>query len=394
MLAVLAALGGCRGESGSAASRSLAAPAATYDAFGFALLDRVAAPAGDRNVIISPVSAGLALSLVLEGATGATRDSLAAMLGVTSSPADAATRNAALIDALRRAPRVTLTVANALWARKDIALDTGFVRRAGAGYGAEATSLDLSSPQGVERVNAWVKAATSGKVPVILAQPLDPRTALVVTNAVYFKGTWESSFDRGRTADAPFHRTDGSAVPRPLMHHEGTFDYAATRGMRALRLPYRGGEVSMYVILADSGRAFRGADFGALAAAMRPAEVAVALPRTTLDCTTDLVAPLSALGAARAFDRERAELRGLLAPASAGANVWVSSAVQRVFVAVDEEGTVAAAATAVAVADDTSSGPVQFTVDRPYRFVLRHDPTGAILFAGRIADPGAGCDER
>ncbi|HEU4631447.1 MAG TPA: serpin family protein, partial [Gemmatimonadaceae bacterium] len=168
--------------------------------------------------------------------------------------------------------------------------------------------------------------------------------------------------------------------------------------------PYRGERIAMYVVLPDTG-APSGAlgaappeltpeHFRLAAAALERRPVALQLPRFTVDCTADLVAPLSALGAVAAFDPDRADFRPLFAPGAAPRRAWISRVVQRTYVQVNEEGTKAAAVTAIDIATDTSAAPpppTPFVVDRAFVFAIRDDGTGALLFLGRVADPDRAC---
>jgi serpin B len=412
-LAALAITIACRGSEAApplaegcpAGASSPAMPAATFtgaapfDALAFGLLARVDSIPG-RNVVVSPASAGLALSLALEGASGATRDSLAAVLGFAGADTGEVTRrNAALVDALRCAPEVTLAVANAVWTRADLSFEPAFADRLRGAYRADIAALDLTSPEAVDRINAWARDATAGRIPIVLAEPLDARTAAVLTNAVYFKGRWASEFDPTVTTPRPFHRADGSVAPRPLMTRSGDVAYAAGEGFRVVRLPYRGERLAMYVALPDSGLAPAAARaqvtlerFRSAAAAVAPRPVVLALPRFRAECTAELAPAVAALGAASAFDPARAEFGRMLAPRDAARRLWLDRVVQRTFVEVNEEGTEAAAVTAGVMVDSSAPAPpIAFVVDRPFLFAIRDDHTGAILFLGWIADPAGQC---
>jgi serine protease inhibitor len=260
MVTILCTVSACTGgertnsRSGQRVPASSVRPA-SYDEFGFGLLRQLTASAPGRNAIVSPVSAGLALALALDGASGSTRDSLAAVLGFAGlTPAKVTDRNAALIAELRSAPEVTLTVSNALWGRNDVRFDASFLRSAHDDYGADIASLDLRRPEAIARINMWADSATRGKISRVLTDPLPENTALVLTNAVYFKGSWATRFDAAATQPRPFHLGDGSMTMRPLMALAGNFAYASSDGFKFLRLPYRGGRLVMDIMLPDSGR--------------------------------------------------------------------------------------------------------------------------------------------
>lgn len=373
---------------------------APYDDFAFALLGRLTAAAPGRNAFVSPASAGLAFSMALEGADGVTRDSLAVMLGVAGLESGEVTRrNAKLLGEIRNARDVTLTVANALWGRADVRFAPAFLQRVRDDYGAEVTALDLAAPAAVARINAWTRTATHGKIPEILAGALSDSTVLVLTNAVYFKGQWTTAFAPTATAPRPFHLPNGSVAPRPLMRQTGDFGYAAGEGFHLVRLPYRGRRLAMYVVLPDSGRTLpdlmarlTAARFRAAVASTAAQPVAVALPRFTLHCTANLGPPVASLGAAAAFDPARANFGPMFVPGGAPEHVWIERAVQRTFISVNEEGTEAAAVTALDTrADSVPPPPVPFVVDRPFLFAIRDDRTGTLLFIGQVTDPAGAC---
>jgi serpin B len=383
------------------------APAASYDSFGFALLARLAAASPERNVVISPAGAGIALAMALEGAAGDTRDSLAAVLGFGDDPGEVTRQNAALLGALRDTSDVTLTVANALWGRTEVPFDPAFMSRVREGYGAEVAALDLSSQSAVERINAWASANTRGMITGIISRPLPREAALLLTNAIYFKGRWDVAFEPEATTPHPFRREDGTSVTQPMMARRGDFGYYAGDGFRLARLPYRGGELSMYIVLPDSNQKLDTIDtrLGAeqfraavAAASTTTRDLVLLLPRFKLECTASLTKPIEALGAANAFDPNRADFTRLIVPrGDEPRRTWLGNALQRSFIEVNEEGTEAAAVTGVVVMTVTgisSSRPEQFTVDRPFLFAIRHDPTGALLFVGQIADPSGECGSR
>jgi serine protease inhibitor len=415
MVTILCTVSACTGgertnsRSGQRVPASSVRPA-SYDEFGFGLLRQLTASAPGRNAIVSPVSAGLALALALDGASGSTRDSLAAVLGFAGlTPAKVADRNAALIAELRSAPEVTLTVSNALWGRSDVRFDASFLRSAHDDYGADIASLDLHTPEAVARINTWVDSATRGKISQVLTEPLPDNTALLLTNAVYFKGSWATRFDAVATKPRPFHLGDGSIAMRPLMALTGNLAYASGDGFELLRLPYRGRRLVMDILLPDSGRTvdevmahLTAGKFGSVIARAAPRPVALALPRVTLQCSADLSRDVSALGAANAFDRDRAEFGRMLEPSGAvggtrtdaSRRVWLDRVLQRTVVEVNEEGTVAAAATAVESAvDSMPPPPTPFVVDRPFLFAIRDDATAALLFVGVVDDPAGACSD-
>ncbi len=387
------------------ATRPTAKPStapAPFDELAFALLRQLTLAAPERGAVVSPLSAGLALSVALEGAAGSTRDSLAAVLAAADdAPGDGARRNAALIASMKRTQDVTLTFASALWTREGVSFSPDFLRSVREGYGVEVAALDLAAPAAVDRINAWAHAATAGRVPTILSATPPSDEVALITSAVYFKGRWASAFDATVTASRPFHLPGGSVVPRPLMEKRGDIGHARGESFGVVRLPYRGGRFAMYVVVPDSGRSpaevlarLTAEHFRRVVASLELRPVALALPRFTLACAADLAPAVASLGAANAFDRARADFGRMLAPGGAARRVWIGRAVQRSFVEVTEEGTEAAAVTAVEAWSDsagTPSPPLPFVVDRPFLFALRDDRTGTLLFVGQVSDPAGQC---
>jgi serine protease inhibitor len=372
------------------------ARARAADDFGARLLTLVAKESTGENVFISPFSAQLALSMVYNGAAGETRRAMGQSLGIgTATLEDFNRYNAALIRRLSGNHNVTLEIANSLWGKSDVPFAPAFLDRARTDYGAEVASLDLGSQDAMKQINGWVSAKTHQRIPTILDQP--SAGVLVLLNAVYFKGTWSKPFDKTDTRDEPFHLASGVTVQRPMMRNSDWYGYVQGRNFQAVRLPYRGNEQSMYVLLPDSGVSVSTLydQLGSSAAAqwrdMSSVEVNLALPRFRLEYGVDLMTPLAGLGMGVALDSRRADFSGMV-PASylAGQRLYISGATQKTFVEVNEEGTEAAAATKVEVgvtAVAPEFQPKHFIVDRPFLIVIRDDPTGALLFVGQIMDP-------
>jgi serine protease inhibitor len=241
-----------------------------------------------------------------------------------------------------------------------------------------------------------VSRATKGRITEMVSAPLSDAAVAVLMNAVYFKGSWQDAFEPGATMARPFRTGARTIEKRPAMTRVGTYAYARRTGFQVLRLPYRGGRFGMYVLLPDATTPLdslttmlgpvRSAEW---MAALSTCEVHLQLPKFKLDYAVDLVGPLTSLGMGVAFDSRRASF-GRMLPADylARRNVFISSAAQKTFVAVNEEGTEAAAATAMVLSDTAAPAPpVPFIVDRPFLFLIREESRGTVLFIGRIVDP-------
>jgi serpin B len=298
---------------------------------------------------------------------------------------------AELLRALAQAdPQVRLAVANALWGRKGIAFDREFLRRCVEFYGAEVETLDFAEPRAPAIINAWVRKQTDGKIEKIVDR-LDGAALLVLLNAIYFKGNWTRQFDRQRTEERAFHLLSGGQKRLPLMTQSGTLRYYAGPDFQAVSLPYGGERLSMYVFLpelraglAAFRRKLNDRDWSAWMQKFRKTEGTIALPRFKLEYDVTLNEALQTLGMADAFDSRRANFEGM----GAGA-LKIDEVRHKTFVEVNEEGTEAAAVTAVTMmrASFVPKRTFKMVVDRPFFCAIRDDQSGAILFLGAIVEP-------
>jgi serine protease inhibitor len=362
-------------------------------AFGLDLFQRLAA-GGPANVILSPVSASLAVSMLANGAEGGTLDGILRTLAAADGIAALNRGSAALMEGLR-SDDVEIAVANAVWVQQGVPILPGFVDAVRSPYAAEVAAVDFRAPATVEAMNAWASRSTRGRIPSIVEAPLPSDQVLFLANAVYFKGRWQDEFRPAATRDRPFH-TPGGTIQHPLMHRTAHYGHLDEEGFSAVRLPYRGRTFAMYVLLPDSGvplaavRERLEADaWAGWIGGFRSREVQLALPRFRLDTRADLVAPLSDMGMTDAFDPRGARFTRLVDLSLLGdQNVYVSRASQQVFIEVNEEGTEAAAVTSIgAILDSVPPPPLPFIVDRPFIFAIRDDATGALLFVGQVVDP-------
>ncbi|HEX2079463.1 MAG TPA: serpin family protein [Longimicrobium sp.] len=366
-----------------------------YAAFGLDLFRRLANARPDANVVVSPLSAGLAVSMLANGAQGETLAGIERALATGMDLEALNGTNAALAQALRTAD-VELAIGNSLWARQGVPFLPAFLERNRRFYDAEVESLDLSSPAAAERINRWVSDRTNGRITRMVEPPISPEVVLYLMNAVYFKGRWAAEFEAAQTRPMPFRAAGGRTVQRPMMSRTGDYGYLRGDGFQAVRLPYRGGRFAMYVLLPDAS-----SSVAALRERLTPQawaewmggfgerEVRVVMPRYRINVESRLNAPLQAMGMADAFSQVHANFGAMLPTRSVpGQNVYVSEAKQKVFIEVNEEGTEAAAVTGIEVRA-TSAGPepVSFIVDRPFLLAIRDDTTGALLFIGQVNDP-------
>jgi serpin B len=290
---------------------------------------------------------------------------------------------------------VVLRIANSLWPQAGYPLLDTFLALVKAHYGASITPLDYGDSEAARRtINAWVEDRTEGKI-VDLIQPgmLGAMTRLVLVNAIYFKGNWASQFDPDLTHDASFQVTPAQQVQVPMMTRQGSFRYAEHDGLQVIELPYAGDGLSMIILLPRQAVGLAGLEaeltvetLGRWTGGLRQQEVMVFLPRFRLESTFRLDSALMALGMADAFDMGKADFSGM-----DGQKGWlyIGSVIHKAFVDVNEEGTEAAAATAVIMRTLSVAPPLPiFRADRPFLFLIRDNGTGGILFLGRVVSPG------
>lgn len=373
--------------------------ASADNAFGFRLLNVVqkATPAG--NVVLSPVSAALSLSMVLNGADGQTRQELLEALSLREAELEAINAaNAQLIKAIRTPARsITLSVADSLWVNSRRAtLRPDYLKRMQASYDAETADLDFSEPQSATRINGWASKETHEKIPKVLNR-IDPTEVLLLLNAVYFKGQWTHKFDPTKTQRHEFTLDSGSPKQLPRMAQSGRFDYFETSDLKGIRLPFGEGELVMQVLLPAQSSGLSALEkqltsehWKAWQAQFKPRPGTIELPRFELRSDYHLNGPLQALGIKRAF-QNGAQLTGMLSPARGHTGgLSISSVVQSTYWKVDEEGSEAAAVTTSgirATAMPRPEQPFRMIVDHPFFCAIQDLRSGALLFVGAIYDP-------
>lgn len=359
--------------------------------FGVDLYRELAKEKPEANIFISPASIGFALAMTMNGAAGGTRDAMAKTLGIADSGIAAVnTADSILIRRMNDSIRaVKLSVANSLWARRDVTFKEDFLQRNKRYYGADIRTL--TSPTAI---NAWVAEKTNGKIPKIVDE-IDSSTILFLINAIYFKGTWTKEFDKALTREVPFHLSGGATSPRPMMMQSGTYDYFEGNGFQAVRLPYGDGRIGMYVFLPAGDSSLQRFHEGLTSEKLNtwidhlaPRTGMVRFPRFRLEYEATLNRSLGALGMAVAFDPNRANFTGMIDVA--GANAYIHEVKHKTFVEVNEEGTEAAAVTSVEMRLTSvmvEEPPFEMIVDRPFFIAIVDRATGLILFMGSIVNP-------
>ena len=347
------------------------------------------------NLFFSPNSIEVALAMTAAGARGTTEKEMLATLRL---PSDAKAREAGFAAQLARingtagSREYALKAANAIWIQKGTTLLPDYLQRVSTTFGGAARELDFmkaAEPSRTE-INTWIEDQTEKRIQDLLPKgTITPATRLVLTNAIYFKGKWAEEFDPKHTQSEPFH-APGKKVTAAFMNATRVYPYARIDGIQVLELPYRGNELSMVVLLPEQpdGLAALEAKLGPLtldawSGPLTPKELAVSLPRFKMTVAATLNEPLKALGMKSAFSDD-ADFSGM----TGGKGTAISDVLHKAFVEVNEEGTEAAAATAVVMRTTSVEPPPEpFKADHPFVFFIRDKSTGAILFIGRVVDP-------
>jgi serpin B len=339
-----------------------------------------------KNVFISPLSIAQALGVVYLGARGATAKAFVESSVVPpGDPSDFACASQNLRTGLPQAySDATLEFANALWVRQGLSLKASFVEKAQAAFGADVSALDFGSPDASRAINAWVSRRTHGHIPTIVNSVADAEA--LITNAVYFKASWEQAFLASQTSTGRFFGTAGPTSV-PFMNQTATLAYYTDPEFQLVRLGYRGGRFAMYVVLPKQGTGLTMESalphaFATALANVTQRRVNLHLPKLHLSYEADLISPLRDAGLGIAFS-DRADFGGL-----SDRPLRISSVIHKTTLDVDEAGTTATAATAVVMPMSIAYGgtPIVVNVDHPFFCIIRDDRSGAVLFLGAISD--------
>lgn len=364
---------------------------AASDEFGVNLLRAVHSADSGTNIFLSPTSAAVILSLTANGARGDTQAEMLSTLGYGALDLEAVNEaNQALRGLLADPdPKVELSMANAVWYRKGMEVAPEFEAVARDKYGAQVEEAAFGDPKAVAAINRWVSKETRERIPQLLERT-DPSDAMILVNALYFKGEWQKPFQAAATHEQPFHLAGGGTKLVPFMHQEDAFGYLRAEGITGVRLPYGEGGLALYAFMPDDWEGFveglTPERYRELIDGMSEERVRLAIPKVKLEYHAELADPLSALGMRRAFTPGEADLSGLFV---GGEEYYISRVVQKTYLEINEKGTEAAAATAVVVAEGAASieQPPAVVLDHPFLVAVRDDRTGVTLFMGTILEP-------
>jgi len=358
---------------------------------------------GEGNLFYSPYSISMALAMTYAGAKGTTAQQMADTLHFIL-PQDSlhttfngldqqlASRGQGAKD--KEGKSFKLNIVNALWGQKGYQFLSQYLDLLAQNYGAGMRLLDFRNAPDASRltINKWVADQTKDKIQdLIPAGAIDTLTRLVLTNAIYFNAAWASPFEKGATQDGKFYLNDGSSVTMPMMSQTESLGYGEGSGYRVVELPYDGHELSMVILLPDSGtftqfeNALTADKYNGILQGLSNKQVALTMPRFKFDSSFSLNQALSAMGMPLAFT-DQADFSGM----TGNRDLSISDVIHKAFVSVDESGTEAAAATAVIMRTTSMPlSPTEVKVDHPFIFVIRDIQTGTVLFIGRVLNPTA-----
>ncbi|XXY44938.1 serpin family protein [Sorangium sp. So ce269] len=362
------------------------------------------------NVAYSPYSVSTALAMTYAGARGTTEEAMAkamrfelpqARLHAAFNHVDLELQKQAEGYSDRKGAGFRLHAANALWVQAQLPVEPSFLQVLGENYGASVRLADFRDQAEAEGlINAWVKTQTDGMIPKLLENVVkEDETKAVLVNAISFDAAWHTAFNKSSTMLEAFKRGDGTSVSVPMMHGRQDTRHGAGDGWEAVELRYADVSIAMRLVLPAEGTAdafeesLDGAALAAIFDAMTYRPVDITMPKFSFSSDASLKQALGNLGMEVAFTDE-ADFSGILRPENG--SLLLQDVIHKAVIDVDEEGTKAAAATAVVVGTVSGSGggsePIEvatIVLDRPFFFFINDETTGAILFAGRVNDPTA-----
>ena len=371
-------------------------------AFALDLYQQLAS--GEGNLFYSPYSISAALAMTYAGAEGNTAQEMAAVFHFLENEDQLHAGFNALDQYLEGLAEqefpddigdpFQLNIANAIWGQKDFHFEEDFLDTLALNYGAGLQLLDyiLAPEESRQTINQWVSDQTKEKIQDLIPEgAIDSDTRLVLSNAIYFKATWLEPFDEYLTEEGIFYGLGGEEITVPMMRlgMDASFPYYQGDGYQAVALPYLGGEVSMLVLIPDEG-SFKEFEAGfstqvldQVRAEMAYTPIHLIFPKFEFETEISLARTLAAMGMPEAFS-VAADFSGM----TGDKDLFISDVFHKAYIGVDEEGTEAAAATAVVMKLTAAPmDPIQLTVDRPFLFAIQDHQTNSILFMGRVVSP-------
>uniref|UniRef100_A0A7C3RJ16 Serpin family protein n=1 Tax=Dictyoglomus thermophilum TaxID=14 RepID=A0A7C3RJ16_DICTH len=369
---------------------------ASNNAFGIDLYKKIITEE-KGNIFISPYSISSALAMTYAGARGNTEKQMAKVLYFNIPQEDLHKAFSSLNSYFNRPNKsYQLAIANSLWGQTNYPFQKEFISLLNKYYSAGFNEVDFINEENREKarltINKWVEDKTNNKIKnLIHPEDISALTRLILVNAIYFKGKWQNQFDPQETRDMPFNLENQKKISVPMMHQEGRFNYTEDDEVQVLELPYSENEVSMIIFLPKEGISL--SDFekeisveriNKLLSNLTQEKVDVYIPKFKMEKRYILNKPLIDLGMKDAFDMSLADFSGM----TGSKDLYISKVIHQSFIEVNEEGTEAAAATAVIMSGKAIAPMIiEFKADRPFLFIIRDIKTNTILFMGRFVEP-------
>jgi serine protease inhibitor len=334
-----------------------------------------------KNWVASPLSIAYAFSMARAGAGGETAAEIDRAFGFPATGRDEAF-NAISRQVVPTDRRATVLIGNALFTQQGSPVGKPFLSTLAAQYGTGVYTVDFGSPNATKTMNDWVRAQTADRIRKLFDQ-VDPDTRLVLANAVYLKADWQRPFEFTNSSD--FRTADGAIRQVPTMFLDAGLRYARGAGWQAVELPYAHSDLAMWIMVPDGNgspdRLLTADSMAAVGAALRPEYVELALPKWDFSTEIDLAGPLTRMGVKQAF-APTADFSGIQP------GLYIGQAIHRADITVDEQGTRAAAVTAITMPMSAPAKPSTVVrADHPFAFAIVHRPTGVPLFVGHVANP-------
>jgi serpin B len=365
--------------------------ASADNTFSFNLFRSVAAQNPNANLFMSPLSISMALGMTTNGANGSTLDSMRKTLnfGGFSQGQVNMYYNDLLAQLPELDPNTTLKIANSVWYKNTFSVLPQFLETETQSYNAKVQALDFSNPSSLNTINDWVNRQTGGKISKVI-NSIDPQDVMYLINAIYFKSMWANKFDPSNTKTMTFIPAgDYSTTQTPFMRGTVNCNTYSGNDMTLLELPYSNNKYSMVIALPGAGKSvsdiLSGLDstqWQNWMAKLSPSKAEVDMPKFAFSYSTSLKNNLSAMGMGIAFN-DGADFSNI----NGTGGLKISSVTHKAYVAVDENGTTAAAATTVTVIPTDVLIPSRIVIDHPFLFVIREMKTGLIVFTGIVNDP-------
>lgn len=363
--------------------------------FGFEFFRKAIEISGsETNMMVSPLSVSMALGMTRNGAAESTLGAMTNTLGFAGmSDTDINESYKYIIGTFSGLdPKVKLQIANSIWYRNTFSIEQPFALTNQQYFDASVTSLDFSNPSAVNIINSWVNEKTNSLIPKIIDQ-IPGDVIMYLVNAVYFKGQWRYQFEKAKTLQKPFYLKDGTEIQAAAMSEHESFLYYQGSGFEAIELPYNQGNYTMDIILPDAGKTVNDIipqlsqeNWNTWNSQFVNRDIQLQLPKFEYKYNEEQMKTiLSDMGMGVAFDSDHADFTRI----NSNGGLYISNVLHKTYIKTDEEGSEAAAVTAVEIGV-TSVGPDQpyyFTIDRPFIYFIREKSTGTILFIGTVMNP-------